>query len=266
MIKKVLYNESSIAYHQYGEGDEIVFCFHGYGLDGSCFEFLEDEITNRYTLFCINLPYHGETNWKKGADFHPSDLFGIITLICPSLEKESISVIGYSLGGRIALSLAEYYPEKIKKLLLIAPDGLQHNYWKEMATSTLLGRKIFLQILNNTQLIFKLGYVLNKLGLLSKSKLKFANAHLDTPEKCDDLYNRWIVLQHFYPDIKTVKTNQKEFGIKMELIAGEYDKIIKAKNCKRFCRRMNHCKLTIVTLGHQLLSNKVAATILNLLE
>lgn len=265
MIKKVSYKESSIAYHQYGKGDKIVFCFHGYGLDGSCFEFLEDEIFDTYTLFCIDLPFHGETIWQKDADFHPSDLFGIITLIYPDVDRETISIIGYSLGGRISLSLAEYYPEKIKKLLLIAPDGLQHNYLKEIATRTTIGRKVFLQILKNTQVIFKLGYVLNKLGLLSKSKLKFANAHLDTSKKCEDLYNRWIALQYFYPNLKKLRTNQNTFSIEIEVISGEYDQIIKTKACKKFCNRIDNCRLMIVSLGHQLLSNKVAATIVKMI-
>lgn len=43
------------------------------------------------------------------------------------LDSEQSIVIGHSNGGRIALSFAAYYPEKIKCLILIDSAGIYHN-------------------------------------------------------------------------------------------------------------------------------------------
>lgn len=44
-----------------------------------------------------------------------------------SKEKDQIILIGHSNGGRIALSFAEKYPEKVAKLILIDSAGIYHN-------------------------------------------------------------------------------------------------------------------------------------------
>src|SRR3989338_2459151 len=43
------------------------------------------------------------------------------------LEAEPSIVVGHSNGGRIALSFASQYPEKIKFLILIDSAGIYHN-------------------------------------------------------------------------------------------------------------------------------------------
>jgi pimeloyl-ACP methyl ester carboxylesterase len=42
-------------------------------------------------------------------------------------EKNKIILIGHSNGGRMALSFASFYPEKIEKLILIDSAGIYHN-------------------------------------------------------------------------------------------------------------------------------------------
>jgi pimeloyl-ACP methyl ester carboxylesterase len=42
-------------------------------------------------------------------------------------EKNKVILVGHSNGGRIALSFANQYPEKIEKLILIDSAGIYHN-------------------------------------------------------------------------------------------------------------------------------------------
>ena len=62
------------------------------------------------------------------------------------LEKENIEdfhVMGFSLGARLALTSFEMFPSKVKKLYLLAPDGIQDSIWFRIATGFWWGKKLF---------------------------------------------------------------------------------------------------------------------------
>lgn len=58
------------------------------------------------TYLCPNLPGHG-------TDFDPDAFFS-------SLPKCKFHLIGYSLGGRLAMAYASLYPEQVDRLILIS--------------------------------------------------------------------------------------------------------------------------------------------------
>jgi len=83
------------------------------------------------------------------------------------LEKklpQNSLVLGHSNGGRLALALASTYPQKISKLILIAPAGIYHNNF-----SIRLKRAIFKSIAKIGQKITKSSNLRN---LLYKSALE----------------------------------------------------------------------------------------------
>ena len=125
MQKILLYKSSEIVYYTFGNGSEVVFCFHGYGLDGSSFGILESAIGRTHTLICIDFPFHGATLWKDDIVFTQTDLINIIRILHP-LPSNKFSVIGYSMGGRIALNLIQINADAIWSLFhyLASPSGI----------------------------------------------------------------------------------------------------------------------------------------------
>ena len=59
------------------------------------------------------------------------------------MVERHLRVLGFSLGGRIALSLYQAQPENVEKLILLAPDGLIVNFWYWFSTQTWIGNNIF---------------------------------------------------------------------------------------------------------------------------
>ena len=116
------YRDSAVSYYRFGHGPKQVCCFHGYGESAQSFAFLEGSIGNEYTFHAIDLPFHGQTVWKQGLDFTVSDLQQIISLL-PEAANSKPVLFGFSLGGRIALSLYQSQPQNISKLVLLATSA-----------------------------------------------------------------------------------------------------------------------------------------------
>ena len=121
----------SIKEHKYyvelsGQGEAVVL-LHGFTGDSSTWRQLVSDLGDSFQVISIDLIGHGLT----GASVDPSryemenaarDIIGILN----ELGTDQAHVLGYSMGGRIALSLAVLYPERIKSLLLeSASPGLK---------------------------------------------------------------------------------------------------------------------------------------------
>src|SRR5687767_6850457 len=171
------YKASRIAWYRFGEGPEAVVCFHGYGESADSFEFLGRHAGTRFSFYAIDLPFHGYTDWKEGLLFTHIDLLAVIETILGDKEKK-FSLMGFSLGGRIALSLYQSIPQKINKLLLFAPDGLKVNFWYRVATETAAGNRFFHFTMKHPAWFFGILKAFNKIKLVNKSIFKFVNYYI----------------------------------------------------------------------------------------
>ena len=130
------YRSSTIHYQTGGKGPRLLICLHGYGESVSSFEFLEKPLQELFTLIAIDMPLHGKTQWNEGLNFDPAELIEVLHMICTSqsLDPAKLELLGYSMGGRIGLSLFQLIPDKIEHMLLIAPDGLAASGWYKLST------------------------------------------------------------------------------------------------------------------------------------
>jgi pimeloyl-ACP methyl ester carboxylesterase len=263
------YKNSRINYYRFGVGPKMVICFHGYGEDAATFGFLEKFIGNQYSLISIDLPFHGKTEWNEGLNFSHKDLAEIINKIPelknlkPEGRNPKFSLMGFSLGSRIALSLYQVMPEQVEKLILLAPDGLKVNFWYWLATQTWIGNKLFYFTMKHPGWFFSFLKILNKLGLVNTSIFKFVNFYIGDIEVRQLLYQRWIVLRKLKPDINRIKSFIHKNDTKVRLIYGIHDRIILPARGEKFKKGIEkQCSLTVIHSGHQVLYEKHAEEIL----
>src|ERR1700761_8646080 len=123
------YRSSRIHYCHWGTGPSLLFAFHGYGESAVSFDLLGQAMGPGYTLVVIDFPFHGKTEWKEGLSFEPAGLLAILEALVLQFPGRDLKwgIIGYSMGGRVALQLVATVPEKIDRLVLLAPDGLKMN-------------------------------------------------------------------------------------------------------------------------------------------
>jgi len=103
-----------------GIGAPVVM-IHGFASDSKSWAPLETHLKGR-PLIRIDLPAHGKSPSLRVDSF--ADLLGMVRGAFDELDLEQVDLLGHSLGGALALALADTRPRSIRSLSLIAPAGL----------------------------------------------------------------------------------------------------------------------------------------------
>jgi malonyl-CoA O-methyltransferase len=108
-----------------GAGPDVVL-LHGWALHGGMWGPWVDELSRRARLHFIDLPGHGRSRWPEGA----ATLRDLARAVSPHVPQGA-AVLGWSLGGMVALELARSRPGDLAALVLIAttPCFLAREDW-----------------------------------------------------------------------------------------------------------------------------------------
>jgi len=264
----VSFRSSRFHYSRWGTGRRLLFAFHGYGESAASFGFLSAALAQDFTMIAIDMPFHGETEWKEEILFAPPDLLSLLVDIASELAggNEEWTLIGYSMGGRVALQLAELAPEKIRWLVLLAPDGLRVNPWYWLSTQTRPGNGLFSYTMRHPGWFFFLLRAANYLRMVNPSVYKFTLHYIDDAEARRLLYTRWTVMSGFNPRPGPVSDIVRRRRIPVHLLYGRFDRIIPSQRGQTFQRRCApYCQLTVLPAGHQLLHSKFMEIIVSAL-
>lgn len=262
------YGTSVIHYFHFGSGKSVILALHGYGEHAGSFNFLDRFTNNGFRLIAIDLPFHGDTLWNETRPFTNTDLHNIFFSILKQLgiEEFQFTLMGYSMGGRLALSFTENFPEKVSRLVLLAPDGLKLNFWYWLATQTHTGNRLFRYIMNSPSGVLKCLHWFKRFHLLNKSVYKFIQYYLHDEKVRDQLYNRWTCLRLCRPDLNKIRSIIKLKGLPVRILYGKHDRIILSGRGRIFSRGIEqYCQLRIINAGHEVLHKSWAEEITALL-
>jgi pimeloyl-ACP methyl ester carboxylesterase len=115
-----------VCYNFHGKKEsELIILIHGFSFPKEVFDKnIDSFVKSGYRVLtfdhlgrgCSDRPYK-----KYDEDFYKDEIINLIT----SLNiKKPFYLLGYSMGGGVATVFASHFPEKIKKLILVAPTGL----------------------------------------------------------------------------------------------------------------------------------------------
>ncbi|MHA4810116.1 alpha/beta fold hydrolase [Flavitalea flava] len=260
---------SRIRYCSWGTGNKVLLCFHGYGESAESFTILEESLAPDFTVFAIDLPFHGGTDWKEGLYFDPETLVELVTKMVADHNGPAGGwhLLGYSMGGRVALDLLGKIPEKIEKLVLLAPDGLKVNGWYWLATQSRPGNWLFRKTMQYPGWFFFILRLADKLKFVNQSVYKFTIRYIGQRQVREELYQRWTTMRDFRPDIPSLRALIREKNIPVRLMYGRYDRIILWERGQKFIEGIEpFCELVILDCGHQLLERKNKDALVSLLK
>jgi pimeloyl-ACP methyl ester carboxylesterase len=260
--------ESRIHYSFFGAGSSLLFCFHGYGESAVSFGFLDEALAGQFTIVAIDLPFHGQTEWREAGPLVPGDLLKGLEKLAAGFPGLSAgwSLLGYSMGGRIALQLLELAPEKFRRVVLLAPDGLRVNPWYWLGTQTKAGNDFFRWTVHHPGWLFFVLRAGNVVRLVNPSVFKFTSHYIGDEHARQQLYARWTAMSGFRPRLPAIAATIVHHRIPVQLFYGSYDRIIRRERGERFRRScIPYCQLTILSAGHQLLQPKFMEVIVNAL-
>ena len=108
-----------------GAGPDVVL-LHGWALHGGMWGPWIDQLGRHARLHFIDLPGHGHSPWPAGA----STLRDLARAVSPHVPRGA-AVLGWSLGGMVALELARSRPADLAALVLIAttPCFVERDDW-----------------------------------------------------------------------------------------------------------------------------------------
>ncbi len=104
-----------------GVGVPLVM-IHGFAADSHGWRPLEEALPKEQALIRIDLPSHGRSPLKRVGSF--AELARLMVQVLDKVAEGPVHLLGHSLGGGLALALADIRPRQVRTLSLIAPAGL----------------------------------------------------------------------------------------------------------------------------------------------
>ncbi len=96
---------------------------HGFGASLHTWEPRALALSDEFRVIRFDLPGSGLSPPDPTADYTDARSLQLLNALMDTLDVKRATLIGNSMGGRIAWSFAARFPERVDKLVLISPDG-----------------------------------------------------------------------------------------------------------------------------------------------
>lgn len=246
------YQESKIHFLRFGEGKEVLFAFHGYGYDGQIFLPLVEALGERYTIYAVDLPFHGQTLWNP-TSYGWQDVMTWIEMISAKEKTKKIALLGYSLGGRIVQKIFPHLLHKISQVYLLAPDGM---YTRGLVNAHLVPRGLRVLIsktMKEPGWFIAIAKWFNRMGLLSNYNLRFMSHHLKGESRRRRLFHTWIAMSDFRLYPRKTKLVFRDSAIPIKLFFGKKDEAIPLASGQWMAAGLTNVELFVLDKGHRLI-------------
>lgn len=246
-------------YRVIGQGSQVMLAFHGYGQGSSYYLPMEKALGKDYTIYAFDLFFHGQSQLHKhNMPLTKSFLSGFIEHFLEKQGIQEFSLMGFSMGGKFALTLVECMPQRIRELFLIAPDGIKTSFWYNIATYPGWLQQLFKRTVIKPEFFFRFLRMLHRYNLVHKSLLRFAHYQMDSTPKRLRVYRSWVGFRDLNFDIRKIVQLLNKYKAPVTMFLGEYDEIISPKRVAVFIDALEKGELVILKTGHSHLLQEVA--------
>jgi pimeloyl-ACP methyl ester carboxylesterase len=255
----------TLAYRTYGHGPLTVLAFHGFGRTGADFAVLEPELTDHCTIHAFDLHFHGKSpGYPERAEtpFTAAELAVYFKAFLDERGVKKAALLGYSLGGRIALGLLEAMPERLERVFLAAPDGLITRPWYRGLATSRVGRALYRRFVERPQTVHLIIHTLRAVRLMNEKMHRFLIGQTDSKAKRMLVRDVWLSYRLIEPDLRNVAELAKAHHLPVHLFFGTRDTVIKPA----LGQRLRSYAPELITheelpFGHVLITPELAALI-----
>lgn len=114
---QISFKGTPVYFDTYGEG-KAVMLLHGFLEERKIWDAFIPSLSSQFKVIRLDLFGHGETPGLGGI--HTMELMAeAVCYLMDQLEVEKAACIGHSMGGYITMALADLYPERVDRLLLL---------------------------------------------------------------------------------------------------------------------------------------------------
>ena len=237
---------SELHYMKLGNGPSVLILFHGFGQTGEVFRPWLTEHLHTYTFYTMDIFYHGKSNRDASilSRKHWREIFEEF------LYQERIkrfSLVGYSLGGRFALTTFMQLSHKINTLFLVAPDGIYRSIWYSLA---LKFRPIFKYLMWHPARFNQLLTHAEKYRLGDPALIKFSRKELENRADRIRVYQSWVYFQRIAYSKRKYRKVFDRASSQIQLFLGTKDPIIPAKEIASTFEESPNVELKLLKKKH----------------
>ena len=116
-MKHLFFKNTKISFSDIGKGTAIVL-LHGFLENQRMWDVFVASFSKKYRIITIDLLGHGQTECL-GYVHSMEDNADMVHAVLSELRIRKAILVGHSMGGYVALALAELFPETIKGLVLL---------------------------------------------------------------------------------------------------------------------------------------------------
>lgn len=120
----------------------VVVLLHGFGASLQTWDPWASALSKTHRVIRLDLPGSGLSPPDPANDYTDARSLQLLLHVLDDLGVSRATIVGHSLGGRIAWTFAAQHPERTERLVLIAPDGFASegfDYGKPPQVPAILG-------------------------------------------------------------------------------------------------------------------------------
>jgi len=220
-------------------------------------------LERNYRVIRLDLPGFGLTGASPGHDYSDTADVERVKDFLNAMGVNQSTVIGHSMGGKIAWNFASLYPQQVQRLILVAPDGFP-------IRGQALGKKPYDVGLIGDVIQFVMPKFLVKMSL--------EPAFFDASELSDHLLNRYYdllrapsvrqaILQRMRQTVTTDPVERlKKITAPTLLLWGQRDQMIPSANSEDYAKVLSHSQTVVLPRAGHLLQEENPKIALKVVE
>ena len=227
--------------------DPAVILLHGLGSSLHTWEPWAQSLSGTHRVIRYDLPGFALTGADPAGNYSEARGMEVLAALMDKLAIPRASIVGNSMGGRLAWNFAANYPQRIDKLVLISPDGFEspgYTYGKSPDVPVLVSMMRY--VLPKAFLRMNLAPAYADASLLSDAILTRYHDLMLAPGVRDAMIARMgqTVLTDPVPALRRIQAPTL-------LLWGEKDALIPLANAADYSNALPNAELvTLPDLGH----------------
>lgn len=249
-----------IHYVQAGSGPHLLL-LHGIGASVYSWRFVLDELTRHYTVTALDLPGFGRSSKRSGEDYGLDRQCERLIAFADQLGIDSARLVGSSMGGAIALWMAQKNPQRFPEVAVLAPATNPEIIPRRLSRVAAL-TPFAHRTLNRSTMKLILGQVVSRAELVVDDTI---DAYLEPFQDDGDSMRAFLAALELLGDPRLPTCFR---GIKSRVFVahGDRDRMVSAKSVTRLLKHIPHAELhTHPYGGHHIMEDDPEWTVKRLL-
>lgn len=258
-MKTISHKDLKLTYKVYGAGKSVYLAFHGHGKSHADFESFAKELNA--TIYSFDLYGHGASQipLERLHEFplEKIELKKMMELFFEQEQLTGFSLLGYSLGGKIALNVFLLFAERTDGIILLAPDGLKNITWYGKTSQKKWLRLWYKKIVERPKFFFSLVKTARFLKLIPNNLYRFLDYQFASRERRFAAFQTWGFYRNVFPSAQKLQETFLEHPTPIKVIVGRFDSVIKPEFAYRFKESyLPEMEVVELEMGHDFFKEK----------